>query len=109
MNETERPTMTAEVEPARETSWAALFGEEEARTFKSRWDEIQARFVDEPRDAVQQADALVSETTQRLTSVFAEERARLEHDWAQKGDVSTEDLRQSLRRYRSFFERLLAV
>ena len=92
-----------------ETSWAALFGEEEARTYKTRWDEIQSRFVDEPRDAVQQADALVNETTQRLATVFAQERSRLEQEWAQKGDVSTEDLRQALRRYRSFFERLLAV
>jgi GH25 family lysozyme M1 (1,4-beta-N-acetylmuramidase) len=105
MNETERNTMTTEAE----TSWAALFGEEEARTYKTRWDEIQSRFVDEPRDAVQQADALVNETTQRLATVFAEERSRLEQEWAQKGDVSTEDLRQALRRYRSFFERLLAV
>jgi GH25 family lysozyme M1 (1,4-beta-N-acetylmuramidase) len=105
MNETERNTMTTEAE----TSWAALFGEEEARTYKTRWDEIQSRFVDEPRDAVQQADALVNETTQRLATVFAQERSRLEQEWAQKGDVSTEDLRQALRRYRSFFERLLAV
>ena len=109
MTESERTTMTAEAEHPRESSWAALFGEEETRTFKGRWDEIQARFVDEPRDAVQQADALVSETTQRLNTMFAEERARLEHDWSHQGDVSTEDLRQALRRYRSFFERLLAV
>ena len=103
MNETERNTMTTEAE----TSWAALFGEEEARTYKTRWDEIQSRFVDEPRDAVQQADALVNETTQRLATVFAQERGRLEQEWAQKGDVSTEDLRQALRRYRSFFDQLL--
>lgn len=105
MSDSERTTMTVESE----SSWAALFGEEETRAFKSRWDEIQTRFVDEPRDAVQQADALVSETTQRLNTVFADERTRLEREWSQKGDVSTEDLRQALRRYRSFFERLLAV
>jgi hypothetical protein len=74
-----------------------------------RWKEIQAQFVDEPRSAVQDADALVADLMQRLARTFAAERAQLESRWASGEDVSTEDLRQGLRRYRSFFERLLAA
>lgn len=77
--------------------------------FHSRWTEIQAGFVDEPRRAVQDADALVAEAIKRLAESFARERANLEGQWDRGDDVSTEDLRQALRRYRSFFSRLLSV
>jgi hypothetical protein len=92
-----------------ERDWAALFPEAETRTLRQRWDGIQTGFVDEPREAVQQADALVEEIMKRLTDGFAGARGELEQAWAQNGDASTEDLRQALRRYRSFFDRLLAV
>jgi hypothetical protein len=75
----------------------------------ARWKEIQTQFVDEPRRAVHDADALVADLMQRLAQIFATERGNLESQWAGGGDVSTEDLRQGLQRYRSFFERLLAV
>lgn len=86
-----------------------LFAEGEAAGFRDRWNETQTGFVDEPRRAVEQADGLVAEMMQRLAQVFAEERSRLEQDWDRGDDVSTEDLRIALRRYRSFFERLLAA
>ncbi|TMQ67909.1 MAG: hypothetical protein E6K80_14760 [Candidatus Eisenbacteria bacterium] len=76
---------------------------------KRRWTDIQAGFVDEPRRAVQEADALVASTVQRLSSTFSEARAKLEGQWSRGGDVSTEDLRVALRRYRSFFDRLLKI
>lgn len=88
---------------------AALFPENESDEFRSRWREIQGDFVDEPRRAVEKANALVEQVSQRLTDVFTNERAKLENDWGQGKDVSTEDLRQALRRYRSFFDRLLSV
>ena len=75
----------------------------------SRWDAIQAGFVDEPRKSVEDADALVATAIQRLATIFADERAKLEREWGKGGDVSTEDLRIALRRYRSFFDRLLKV
>jgi hypothetical protein len=75
----------------------------------SRWKEIQAEFVDEPRSAVQEADALVADLMQRLARMFAAERDQLESRWSSGEGVSTEDLRQGLQRYRSFFERLLAA
>ena len=88
---------------------APLFGEDVSSQLRARWTDVQAGFVDEPRRAVEQADSLVAEAMQALASTFAGERQRLESDWEHKGDVSTEDLRQALRRYRSFFDRLLSI
>jgi hypothetical protein len=76
---------------------------------QSQWTEIQAGFVDEPRQAVERADGLVADAIKRLAETFANERAQLEGQWDRGGDVSTEDLRQALQRYRSFFSRLLSV
>ncbi|HLY12850.1 MAG TPA: hypothetical protein VKR24_00750 [Candidatus Limnocylindrales bacterium] len=87
----------------------ALFDEHEAGALRDRWNDIQASFVDQPGDAVKQADALVAEVMQRLAQSFAAERSSLEQQWSSGGTVSTEDQRQVLRRYRSFFGRLLAV
>lgn len=86
-----------------------LFYEGEATEFQSRWDKIQTGFVDEPRRAVEQADELVVAAMKRLTVIFADERIKLEREWDKGEDVSTEDLRMALRRYRSFFNRLLLV
>jgi hypothetical protein len=87
----------------------ALFPSDEIERLRARWREIQGNFVDEPRNAVQHADELVEQVVRRLTEVFAGERANLENEWSQGKDVSTEDLRRALRRYRSFFDRLLSV
>ena len=88
---------------------APLFPENEATTFRSRWTEIQAAFVDEPRRAVEQGDALVADVIKRLAGSFADERSKLEGQWGRGDDVSTEDLRVALQRYRAFFDRLLSV
>lgn len=74
-----------------------------------RWRDIQAAFVDQPRQAVQEADSLVAELMQHLAQGFAGERQRLEGQWSRGDQVSTEALRVSLQRYRSFFQRLLSV
>ena len=88
---------------------AQLLEGDEMQSMLARWKDIQAEFVDEPRKAVQDADALVADLMQRLAQMFAGERDQLESRWAGGGEVSTEDLRDGLRRYRSFFERLLAA
>jgi len=88
---------------------AALFNPGETTDLRTRWQQIQVGFVDEPRASVQQADELVATTIKRLAEIFAEERSRLEGDWSRGDEVSTEDLRQALRRYRSFFDRLLTI
>jgi hypothetical protein len=86
-----------------------LFTGEDAKQFRERWGEVQSRFVDEPRRAVEEGDALVATLMQRLAETFAEERSNLERQWDRAEDVSTEDLRIALQRYRSFFDRLLSA
>lgn len=76
---------------------------------RERWEAIQSSFVDEPQQAVEQADALVTEVIKRLTRTFQDTRESLETQLGEADDVSTEDLRVGLQRYRSFFERLLAA
>ena len=86
-----------------------LLVSDETHTFRSRWDSIQTGFVDEPRHSVEQADGLVAEVMKRLAETFAEERSKLEGQWSRGDNVSTEDLRLALQRYRSFFDRLLSM
>ena len=87
----------------------ALFPNADSEDFRRRWTDIQAGFVDEPKPSVEKADQLVASVIQKLTQVFADERSKLERDWSKGEEASTEDLRQALRRYRSFFDRLLSV
>jgi hypothetical protein len=94
---------------ASESHLEPLFDENVDHEFRSRWREIQTGFVDEPRSAVEQADQLVAELMQRLAQSFSEQRSSLEHQWDASDEVSTEDLRIALTRYRSFFERLLSI
>jgi len=86
-----------------------LFAADETEGFQSRWADVQAGFVDEPRRAVEDADALVAEVMQRLAETFSSERATLEQQWDGDSEPSTEDLRVGLQRYRSFFDRLLSA
>jgi len=96
-------------QPTTEIAEHALFAEAEAQDLRSQWERIQGGFVDEPRKSVENADALVSGAIQRLSAMFAEERTKLEQEWDRGDNVSTEDLRMALRRYRAFFDRLLSV
>ncbi len=86
-----------------------LFAEKEGNELRSRWDDIQIHFVDDPRRAAQDADSLVAETMKRLAEIFSDERKNMEAQWSRGEDVSTEDLRLALQRYRSFFNRLLLM
>ena len=78
-----------------------------AEEYSARWDALKGDFVDEPQRAVTQADQLVGELLDEIQRVFTDQRRELDkgfdHDRA-----STEDLRLALRRYRSFFDRLLS-
>jgi hypothetical protein len=117
----DRPSSTREVardldklkgttgKPAEFDKPTPLFPENEAANFRNRWTEIQAAFVDEPRRAVEQGDALVADVIKRLATSFADERSKLEGQWGRGDNVSTEDLRVALQRYRAFFDRLLSV
>jgi len=114
----DRPTSTRELAKdlertpsgkAEHSANTALFPENESRDFHKRWTDIQTGFVDEPRQAVEQADELVAEVIKRLADSFARERSRLEGQWGRGDNVSTEDLRVALQRYRAFFDRLLNI
>jgi len=87
----------------------ALLDASEEQGFRQRWSDTQARFVDDPQGAVQTADALVAELMQSLARGFSEHKGRLESHWQSGGTPDTEDLRQALQRYRSFFDRLLST
>jgi hypothetical protein len=87
----------------------SLFADDELAGLRARWDSVQAGFVDDPKECVHKADGLVSDVVGRLATGFTETRSRLEEQWARGEEASTEDLRLALRRYRDFFDRLLAV
>ncbi len=87
----------------------SLFAGTDLEDFRGKWDSVQAGFVDDPKRCVEQADGLVSAVVEQLSNGFAEARSRLEQQWSRGEDASTEDLRVALKRYREFFDRLLAV
>jgi hypothetical protein len=93
----------------REEDRHPFFPREEADDLRAQWRQVQEEFVDDPRAATQKADGLVASVIQSLAEVFAHERGRLEGEWSRGGDVTTEDLRVALQRYRAFFDRLLSV
>ena len=96
-------------ESSQKEEFGSLFERDKVDDFRSRWLDIQTRFVDNPKDSVQDADMLVAEVIKNIAKIFAEERSYLEEQWKQGDEVSTEDLRVSLMRYRSFFTRLLMM
>jgi hypothetical protein len=100
--------------PPTESPTAAAAGEDlfaagDLQDLRSRWDEIQAAFVDDPKDCVHKADDLVSDVVEHLHNGFSSARSRLEEQWARGEQATTEDLRQALTQYRDFFQRLLKV
>jgi hypothetical protein len=96
-------------EAASDETPTPLFAEDEGGQYRDRWRTIQTQFVDDPRRSVEEADQLVARLMQDLAKTFADERAGLERQWGSGQDVSTEDLRLALQRYRSFFDRLLSI
>ena len=86
-----------------------LFSSSDAERFRDQWTGVQGEFVDQPREAVEHADRLVADLMQSLAAQFSETRSGLESQWNDSDNVSTEDLRVAMTRYRSFFERLLSA
>ena len=100
-NKTPAETMDEELAP--------LFEGDEAKKFRSRWLAIQSKFVDDPSASVKEADDLVSDVIKSVTMNFSNRRVALERQWNGEEKASTEDLRMAIRRYRSFFDRLLTL
>ncbi|MER5405293.1 hypothetical protein [Streptomyces sp. NPDC002769] len=86
-----------------------LLSPQDEEAFRARWQEVQSQFVDDPRDAVHTADALVADVMQRLAATFADHKQELEGQWNRGEQADTENLRLALRHYRSFFNRLLVT
>jgi hypothetical protein len=105
----QRPSEVPKLVKVQQLETPPLFSESEMGEFRSRWNNVQTGFVDEPRRTVEEADKLVASVMQRLAEGFANERSGLEKQWDQGDNVSTEDLRVALQRYRSFFDRLLKL
>ena len=94
----------------REDDFAPLFENTEAEEFRSHWLDIQSRFVDDPRASVKEADELVANVIKSITRSFADKRMSLENQWKSgENNISTEDMRVAIQRYRSFFNRLLSL
>ncbi len=107
---TQSPAQRVPGEPAAGTTGPGLLlPTNDIKDLRSRWTDIQAGFVDEPRESVEKADALVAGVMKRLAETFANERSKLEGQWSRGDNVSTEDLRVALQHYRSFFDRLLSL
>jgi hypothetical protein len=87
----------------------SLLPKQQVDELRSRWTTIQTSFVDEPRRAVKDADALVASATKQISDSFADQRSRLEKQWSRGDEVSTEDFRLALQQYRPFFTRLLSI
>ena len=94
---------------SRDQNTGPLLAPDRLDDMRTRWETIQTGFVDDPQISVQQADELVAMAIKQLAESFAQERAKLEQEWSKGNNVSTEDLRQGLRRYRAFFRRLLSI
>ncbi|GAB3839694.1 hypothetical protein [Kribbella italica] len=105
--EEEAPVEVAPEQPATSTD-GPLVAEDAAVDFRSRWEVIQQGFVDDPRQAVSEADKLVDDLLNRLSATFDEQHQDLERQWSD-GEPSTEDLRGALQKYRAFFQRLLTL
>ncbi len=107
----QQPAETAgpEVSDTESLASGSLFAEGDLSGLRSRWTDIQSEFVDDPRECVHKADGLVSDVVEQITAGFSSARSRLEQQWAQGEEASTEALRLTLKRYREFFERLLTV
>ena len=102
--------MNTVMEPvSTDRSQETLLPGEFTQDLRSRWDHVQAGFVDQPRDAVKEADGLVEQAIQKLSQSFGDARSRLEQQWDRGEEVSTEDLRIALQKYRAFFNKLLSI
>ena len=81
----------------------------DASRYRDRWSEIQTGFVDEPGHAVQSAGELLTELIDDLNRRLTTELVDLDARRGASDDESTEDLRVTFQRYRTFFDRLMAV
>jgi hypothetical protein len=77
--------------------------------YRVRWEEVQAGFVDGPRQSVESADELVAAVVDDILGAVDGERDALAGIWRADRQVTTEELRVAFQRYRAVFDRLLSA
>jgi hypothetical protein len=92
--------------PAAAGASASLLGSLDAADIRARFRDIQAGFVDEPRQAVEEAGRFVDDLVRQVAEALKAQRGQLAGATA---EGSTEDLRLALRAYRQFVDRLLGM
>ncbi|WP_410822093.1 hypothetical protein [Micromonospora sp. 050-3] len=85
---------------------ATLLDTDTAQGFRDRWRDVQLRFVDDPQAAAGEAQSLVEEAIQALSSALAAQKSTL-GGWQDAGSADTEQLRMAVRNYRDFLDRVL--
>ena len=108
-NPSEAQVVSLEDHRARMGGEASLIPKREMEDLQSRWTAIQAAFVDNPRHAVEEANALVSSALKEIEESFRDQHSQIQKQWSEGADASTEDLRIALQQYRMFFDRLLSL
>ncbi|MEV6392941.1 hypothetical protein [Nocardia xishanensis] len=93
--------------PAAGGQSSSLFAAADFDRLRTQWREVQVTFVDDPKTAVARADDLVGDTIDKMISTYQQRKRELDERRGDKSD--TEDLRQALRGYRTFFDQLLST
>ncbi|GLI00031.1 hypothetical protein [Phytohabitans aurantiacus] len=86
----------------------ALWGDDTAQSFRDRWRDVQLRFVDDPQGAARDAQSLVDDAVQSLTTALTSQRDEL-GGWSSTDGNDTEQYRVAVRQYRDFLDRLLGL
>jgi hypothetical protein len=94
------------LQPASFTSGSLVDDPEDLRR---QWEAVQVAFVDDPSRSVDDAEKLVSSAIDQMLAGFQRQRRRLDDQWSDGEEPSTDDLRNAFQRYRDFFERVLAA
>ncbi len=85
------------------------FSQEELGELQSRWKAIQVQFVDEPCSAVEQAEAFVAETSERVKQMLVDKQKVLGQQWLNHDEVTTEELRVIMQDYRTLLNQMLKL
>ena len=102
----EPPAETAAADAPAAAAPGALLGSLDAGEVRGRFLDIQAGFIDEPRQAVEEAGRFVDDLLRQVADSLQQQRSQLA---GATDEASTEDLRLALRGYRQFVDRLLGL
>jgi hypothetical protein len=105
----EAARMNRPAENANRHESSVFFSPAQAQAYRSRWNDIQVSFVDDPAGSVEQANVLVRDAIEHLTEGFSTQRQKLDERPDRSNLDTTEERRLLLCRYRSLVERLVSI